>query len=422
MKRVFAMAKLLIDGNRKLNGEISVQGSKNSILPILAATVLCSEQCILHNCPDILDVDFSIKILEHLGGKVSRSGKSIIIDMRDINRFDIPDDLMKEMRSSIIFLGAIISRVGKARLTSPGGCQLGPRPIDFHINSLKEMGVCVDENLEYLNCKVDKALRGTNIILPFPSVGATENIILAAVLSSGTTTIENMAKEPEIIDLIGFLNSCGAKIKVCSNRLTIEGVKKLHGTEYKVMPDRIVAATFMSAVATTGGRARFKNVISSHLTEIIKMFRKSGCEIDISRDSLLMKAPDRLKSIKKVITAPYPGFPTDAQALFLAAMATAEGESVFVENVFQQRYKHVNELLKMGADISVCGSEALVRGVKELHSAQINATDLRGAAALVIAALKAQGTTTISNLRHLDRGYENLEENLTKLGAKIQRV
>ena len=417
------MSLLLIDGNKKLSGEISIQGSKNSVLPILAATVLCQEKCILHNCPDILDVDFSIKILQYLGGKITRSNSSLIVDMNSIKRCDIPNFLMKEMRSSIIFLGAILSRVNKAKLTLPGGCQLGPRPIDFHLRAFEKMGVEILTQEEILNCQAKKGLTGEKIELPFPSVGATENILLASVMSSGTTVIKNAAKEPEIVDLANFLNACGAKIKGAgTSEIIVDGVEKLHGAEYTVIPDRIVAATFMSAVAITGGEALFKNVNHEHLSGIIPAFEECGCKMDFCEKTLSLKAQRELKPIKEIITGPYPDFPTDAQALLMAVTTVSCGKSLFVEKVFQQRYKHVNELLKLGADIKIDGKNAAVNGVGSLHSAKLCATDLRGAASLVIAALKAEGTSEISNLRHLDRGYEKLEENLRALGAKIKRV
>lgn len=417
------MSLLLIDGNKKLSGEISIQGSKNSVLPILAATVLCQEKCILHNCPDILDVDFSIKILQYLGGRITRSNSSLIVDMSSIKRCDIPNFLMKEMRSSIIFLGAILSRVNKAKLTLPGGCQLGPRPIDFHLRAFEKMGVEILTQEEILNCHAKEGLTGEKIELPFPSVGATENILLASVMSSGTTVIKNAAKEPEIVDLANFLNACGAKIKGAgTSEIIVDGVEKLHGAEYTVIPDRIVAATFMSAVAITGGEALFKNVNHEHLSGIIPAFEECGCKIDFCEKTLSLKAQRELKPIKEIITGPYPDFPTDAQALLMAVTTVSRGKSLFVEKVFQQRYKHVNELLKLGTDIEIDGKNAVVNGVGSLHSAKLCATDLRGAASLVIAALKAEGTSEISNLRHLDRGYEKLEENLRALGAKIKRV
>ncbi|MBR1779721.1 MAG: UDP-N-acetylglucosamine 1-carboxyvinyltransferase [Clostridia bacterium] len=417
------MPHFLIEGNRRLKGEVCVQGAKNSILSILAATVLCSGQCIIHNCPDILDVDFSIEILKYLGGFVYREGKSIIVNMENIKRYDIPDRLMKEMRSSIIFLGAIISRLKKAQVSLPGGCQLGPRPIDFHLEALKNMGVQIHEDGVRLFCIVKEKLQGTKIVLPFPSVGATENIILAATLASGETILENAAREPEIEDLIRFLNLCGAKIKGAgTSKIAIKGVPKLTGAEYKIIPDRIAAATYMAAGAITGGEVLVRNISRIHLNEIVKVLKMCKCGIIMSGENLLIKAPERLTPIKKLKTAVYPGFPTDMQALILSMMTVAKGKSSFEENVFSDRYKYTKELLKMGAQIYVNGKNAIVEGVEQLHAADMAATDLRGGAALVLAGLKAQGISSIRRLRHIDRGYEKLEENLSGLGAKIKRI
>jgi len=414
--------QFLIDGNKSLRGEVFVQGAKNSVLPILAATVLCSGQCIIHNCPDILDVDFSIKILKYLGGNVFREGKSIIVNMENIKKWDVPDFLMKGMRSSIIFLGAIISRLKKARVSLPGGCQLGPRPIDFHLEAFKKMGITVKENNGHLYCKAEEKITSTNIKLPFPSVGATENIILASVFVSGEIILENAAREPEIVDLVRFLNSCGAKIKgEGTSKIIIEGVEKLHAAEYKIIPDRIAAATYMAASAITGGEVLVRNVSKIHLREIVRVLKMCKCGIIIYNDDILVKAPKRLFSIKELRTSVYPGFPTDAQALILSLMTVSKGQSIFFENVFSDRYKYVRELLKMGAKVTIDGKKAIVDGVENLNSANMLATDLRGGAALILAALKAEGTSTIGNLRHIDRGYENLEENLKNLGANIKR-
>lgn len=417
------MPRFLIDGNKSLRGEVLVQGSKNSVLPILAATVLCSGQCVIHNCPDILDVVFSIKILRYLGGQVFREGKSVIVNMENMKKWDVPDFLMKEMRSSIIFLGSIISRLKKAQVSLPGGCQLGPRPIDFHLEAFKKMGITVKENNGHLYCKAEERLKSTNIKLPFPSVGATENIILASVFVSGEIILENAAREPEIVDLVRFLNSCGAKIKgEGTSKIIIEGVKNLHGTEYKIIPDRIAAATYMVASAITGGEILVRNVSKFHLREIVRVLKMCKCGIIIYNDDILVKAPKRLLSINELKTSVYPGFPTDAQALILSLMTVAKGQSTFMENVFLDRYKYVNELLKMGADIKIEGKKAIVDGVDALNSADMMATDLRGGAALVLAALSAEGLSTIGNLRHIDRGYENLEKRLKSLGANIRRV
>ncbi|MDQ5983422.1 MAG: UDP-N-acetylglucosamine 1-carboxyvinyltransferase [Eubacteriales bacterium SKADARSKE-1] len=417
------MSKLLIEGNRKLNGIVSIQGSKNSVLPILAASVLCSGKCILHNCPNLLDVDFSIKILEYLGAIVIKDGNDLLIDTSTIEKYDIPDYLMKEMRSSIIFLGAILSRLKRAKLFFPGGCELGPRPIDFHLNAFRQMGAIINEEGCALNCYANKRLNGTQIDLPLPSVGATENIMIVATLANGITIINNAAREPEICDLARFLNACGAKIfGAGESLLAIEGVKKLYGTEHSIIPDRIVASTFMSSAAITGGEILLKNVVPEHLHSVISVFEEMGCEIDSLGKEMNFKSPKRLKSIKKVVTKPYPGFPTDTQAILLAVSSIAQGESTFIESIFKNRFGYTNELLKFGANIDLIGKSAVVNGTPKLFGANVKAFDLRGAASLIIAALGAFGNSEIQGLKHLDRGYENIEEKLSNLGAIIKRV
>lgn len=420
---VSLVSKLLIEGNKRLNGYVTIQGSKNSVLPILAATVICSDKCVLHNCPDLLDVNVSIKILEYLGANVTKYDNDLLIDTSNIQRYDIPDYLMKEMRSSIIFLGAILSRMKRAKLSFPGGCELGPRPIDFHLKAFRQMGAAIDERESVLDCYVKETLKGTQVDLPSPSVGATENIMITAALAQGITIINNAAREPEICDLAAFLNSCGAKIFGAGEKLiAIEGVKKLHGTEHNIIPDRIVAATFMSAAAITGGDILLKRVDPYHLKSVTTVFENMGCKIDCGKNSLRLKAPKILKPIKKIVTSPYPGFPTDTQALLLAASSVANGNSTFIESIFQNRFKYTNELLKFGVDINLIGRSAVVRGVPELFGASVKAGDLRGAAALIVAALRAIGRSEISGLRHLDRGYENIEEKLSNLGAIIKRI
>lgn len=417
------LSKLIVTGKNKLTGELSIQGAKNSVLPILAATIICKGENIIHNCPKLSDVDTTVKILKHLGCKVIRIDDSLIVDSTNVIRYDIPDNLMREMRSSIVFLGAIVSRMGKAKLSLPGGCELGPRPIDLHLKALKQMNLSIDENGGFIDCMVDKKIDGSRIALSFPSVGATENIILAAVLAEGTTVITNAAREPEIIDLANYLISCGARISGAGEGIiTIEGVNRLNATEYTVMPDRIAAVTFMSAVAITNGEAEIKNIIPAHLDQIIPIFEESGCNIKCMDDSLYIKSTDKLHAIKIVRTMPYPGFPTDAQALIMSMTTLAEGTSVFVENIFESRYKHVGELLRLGANIKVEGKVAVVEGVNRLSGAPIKAPDLRGGAALVVAALATDGVTEITNLQYLDRGYEKFEINLQKLGADIRRV
>ncbi len=423
-KRVLAMSKLVIEGQNRLNGEICIHGAKNSALPVLAATIMCDGESVIHNCPALSDVDASIKILKHLGCIVKEEKDCVIINSKNISRWDIPDCLMHEMRSSVVFLGAIASRMGRARISFPGGCELGPRPIDLHINALRKMGLFINEFGGYLDCEViQDRLKGTKIALSFPSVGATENIMFAAVLADGITTISNAAREPEIIDVADFLNACGAKISGAGGGvITIEGVKKLNGAEHKVIPDRIEATTFMAAAAITKGNITVRDINISNLDQVIPMFEEAGCSVKTGNDYLRLVSPEKLRAIKVVRTMPYPGFPTDAQAPIMAITTLSDGTCVFIENIFESRYKHVSELLRLGANIKVEGKVAVVEGVNKLVGASVESPDLRGAAALVIAGLAAEGTTEISGLNHLDRGYEKIEEQLESLGANIKRV
>lgn len=417
------MSKLLIHGARKLQGEVSVHGAKNSTLPLMAASLVCGGKCLLHNCPSLSDVDTSERILHHLGCRVNRSEGDIEIDPSSADQYNIPDDLMREMRSSIIFLGAIVARMGKAILSYPGGCELGPRPIDLHLMALRRMGVSINEDHGSLNCFVPNGLHGAVISLAFPSVGATENILIAAVLAKGTTVINNAAREPEIWDLADFLNSCGARIRGAGeSTVTVEGVERLSGCEHRVIPDRIAAATYLAAAAATGSTLTVSNIIPSHLEPIVPVLEDSGCVLRTDGNRMLIIPPQRLHRVKSVRTMPYPGFPTDAQAPIMAMLCVADGTSVFVENIFESRYKHVGELLRLGANIKVEGRVAIVDGVEKLSGASVEATDLRGGAALVVAGLTASGTTEISGLNHLDRGYEKLESNLVNLGADVKRI
>lgn len=417
------MSKLLIHGMKKLKGEVQIHGAKNSTLPLMAASLLCGGECVLHNCPALSDVDTAIKILRHLGCKVERTAGDVVINPLSAGNYDIPDHLMREMRSSIIFLGAIVSRLERAVLSFPGGCELGPRPIDLHLSSLRKMGVIINEDHGCLECTVPDGLKGAVINLSFPSVGATENIIIAACLAKGKTVINNAAREPEISDLADFLNSCGAKIHGAGNStICVEGVSRLSGCEHNVIPDRIAAATYMTAAAITGSTLTLSSVIPDHLAPVLPVMEESGCRIDLYDNAVCVAAPERLNRIKSVRTMPYPGFPTDAQAPVMAMAAVANGTSIFVENIFESRYKHVGELLRLGANIKVEGRVAVVEGVKRLSGASVEASDLRGGAALVVAGLAAQGTTEVYGLHHLDRGYECIEKNLALLGADIRRV
>lgn len=417
------MSKILINGGKKLEGEITLQGAKNSVLPVLAATLLCSEKSTLHNCPDISDVDTSIKILSALGCVCKKEGKSLTVDPTSAKGIEIPDDLMREMRSSVVFLGAVIAKMGRAVISSPGGCELGPRPIDLHLSALKKMGVEITEEHGFLLCEAKNGIKGTEITLGFPSVGATENIILAGVLADGLTVIHNAAKEPEISDLADFLNSAGARIYGGgSDTVYIHGVKSLSHTEHSIIPDRIVAATYMSCAAITGGDVVLKGVMPSHITSILSVFRDADCDVTVSGKALRINAKKKLIRVPTIRSLVYPGFPTDAGPLIIAMLCKAKGTSVFVENIFENRFRYVDELKRLGAKIGTQGKTAVIEGVDALSGASCKCTDLRGGAALVTAGLWAKGETLIDEIHHIERGYDDIVGTLKQLGADIEYV
>lgn len=412
-----------VTGGSRLGGRLSVQGAKNSILPILAACVLCRGEIILHNCPDLSDVVSAIRILEHLGLDVTREGDTLKIVSTGITGCEVPDELMREMRSSALFLGAILSESGCARVSMPGGCELGPRPIDMHVSALKKLGAVCDEETGDMCFFAPKGLCGTHISLWFPSVGATENIILASAKARGTTIITNAAREPEIVDLARFLNCCGARIRGAgSSTIVIDGTDRLYSCEYRVMPDRIAAVTFLTAAAITGGEIVLCDANREDITPALLPLEAAGCGIYSQNDKIVLKAPQKLRSMNIIKTMPHPGFPTDAQAIIMALSTLCEGSTMFVETIFENRFRHVSELLRMGADIKTEGKVAVVNGVKRLHPAAVCCTDLRGGAAILLAALSAQGESIISDVRHIDRGYQHIESDLNKLGAKIERL
>ena len=422
-ERVRVMSGMEIIGGRRLCGEITPHGAKNSALPLLAATLLPKGESVIHNCPRLSDVDAAVEIMKYLGCRVSVEGDVVTADATQMTRYDIPERLMREMRSSISFLGAILTKTGRAELSMPGGCELGARPIDLHLSALRRMGAVIDEKHGFIRCRCDGRLKGTAITLSFPSVGATENIMIAAALAQGTTVITNAAREPEISDLADYLNKCGARISgFGSGTITIEGVETLSATEHRVIPDRIEAATYMAAAAITGGKLVLKGTENEHLRSVLSAFEESGCQIRQKRNMLVLEAPRRLEPVRFIRTMPYPGFPTDAQAIIMAMTTVARGSSVFVETIFDNRFKHTWELMRLGARIKTEGRVAVVEGVDRLFGAQVESTDLRGAAALIIAALAAEGKTTVGALRHLDRGYEKFEEGLCSLGACVRRI
>ncbi len=416
------MSILRIKGGRRLAGSVSVQGAKNSALPILAACILARGKSVIHNCPDLRDVNAASLILMHLGCSVIRESGYVTVDSSGMTGCTIPDKLMREMRSSVIFLGAILGRTGEAVLSMPGGCELGPRPIDLHLSSLRALGAEITEDGGNIICKA-KRLKGAQIELPIPSVGATENAILAAVTAEGVTTIANAAREPEITDLALYLSRLGAKISGAGTSVVkIEGASLNGDVEHTVMPDRIVAATYLAAAASARGEIELLNIVPRHISTITGVLSEMGCIVRPNESSIYLLAPEQLRSARPVITRPYPGFPTDAQPPVMAASIKAAGTTVFVENIFENRYRHVSELLRMGADIKTEGRVAIVSGVEKIHGASVKATDLRGGAALVIAALGAEGESDISGLSHIDRGYDNLEGDLKRLGADIRRI
>lgn len=418
------MSEILIRGGNRLCGSITVQGAKNSALPMLAATVLTKGKSVIHNCPDISDVASTVKILKEIGAEVERDFDDhvITVDSSNVSGYEVSECLMREMRSSIMFLGAIIGRFGKARLCFPGGCELGPRPIDLHLSALNKLGVNINEHHGFIDCDASNGLRGAEIMLSFPSVGATENIILASVLAKGRTVIHNAAREPEIVDLACYLNKCGAKIlNMGESTVFIDGVDELHGAEHSVIPDRIVAATYIAAAAATGGEIELKSIVPSDMSNVISVFCEMGCEISLTDDSLKFRSDKALNRVHTVRTMPYPGFPTDSAAPLIAALAVANGTTMVVENIFANRYNYVDELKRMGADIKVEERVAVIEGVRKLHGANVNCTDLRGGAAMIIAGLCAEGETVIGEIHHIDRGYESPEKILRSIGADIRR-
>lgn len=411
-----------IRGGRPLEGRLTVQGAKNSALPILAATLLAPGESVVENCPHLSDVDAALAILKGLGCRVWRRGDTVGVDASVLAGAEISRELMEEMRSSVVFLGAMLARMGRAALTYPGGCELGPRPIDLHLAALRTLGADIREENGLLRC-TGRHMAGGEISLTIPSVGATENAMLAAVCAAGTTTITNAAREPEIVDLQGFLRAIGAKVQGAgSSVITVEGGVPLHGGSYAVMGDRIVAATYLAAAASAGGTVEVTGVDYRHLSTVSAVLREAGCDVQSGAESIRLRRDGPLQGVRPVRTAPYPGFPTDAQAPLMAALTRGKGCTVFVENIFESRYRHVDELSRMGADIRVEGRVAVVYGVPRLHGAQVRATDLRGGAALAVAALGAEGRSELAGVHHIDRGYQSLEGDLRRLGAEIRRI
>ena len=415
------MSQLLVRGGQPLHGEVTIQGAKNSVLPILAATVLTGDRVVLRGCPRLRDVDASIRILQSLGCRAQWEGDALTVDTAALNRCEISDILMREMRSAAIFGGAVLARLGRADISYPGGCELGPRPIDLHLSGLRDLGADIREEGGILHCTASR-LAGRELMLSLPSVGATENLMLAACGAEGTTVISNAAREPEIVDLQDFLNACGAEVSGAgSTSVTIRGGKPLHGCEFRCMPDRIVAATYLCACASAGGEVYLRGARERHLATVADALRQAGCTVAGDGEGIACRCRRRLRAVRPVRTAPYPGFPTDAQAVLMAAMLKSRGTTVFEENIFENRYRHVDELTRMGAEIRVAGRVAVVTGVERLSGAAVRCTDLRGGAALCVAALAADGETRIFETAHIDRGYEDIVRDLRALGADTVR-
>lgn len=413
------MDKFIVTGEVQLKGTVRISGAKNAALPIMAATTLCSGTSIIHDVPDLSDIRNMIAILTHLGAKVSWEGKALIIDSSALNKAFIPEFLMREMRASIFLMGALVGRFKEVRLSYPGGCTIGPRPIDLHIKALEKLGAQVKEKHGLIIAEAKK-LSGAEIVLDFPSVGATENAMMSAVLANGKTTIRNVAREPEIVDLETFLNKMGAKIYGAgTDTIFIDGVQNLHATEHTVMPDRIEAGTFILAGAISHGDVTITNISSNYLFSILDKLSSIGAVLTFGNDFIRVKANQLYNTDIK--TLPFPGFPTDLQAPMLSLLTMAKGTSIVTETIFENRFQHVDQLIRMGAKIRVEGRSAIVRGVNKLTGTIVEALDLRAGASLVLAALAAEGTSIIKQVNHIDRGYEMIEQKLQNLGAYIIR-
>jgi len=414
--------KLIISGGNRLQGTVKIDGAKNSALSIMAATLLTKDVCILRNVPRLTDVDIMAKVIRKLGVKVEwKEDNNLYIDSDNFNNYEAPYELVKMMRGSILVMGPLLARLKRAKISLPGGCAIGARPVDYHLKGFEALGAQVEMEKGYIEAKVNK-LKGNDIYLDFPSLGATENIMMAACLAEGLTAIENVAKDPEVVELGHFLNKMGAKVKgLGTDLIEIEGVKKLHGVDYTIIPDRIEAGTYMIAAAITGGDVLIEKADPLLLKPLIVKLEEAGVRIELEKNLIKVTGPDRVKAVD-IKTLPFPGFPTDMQAQFMALSCVAKGTSVITETVFEKRFVHIGDLKRMGADIKVEGHSAIIKGVEKLSAAPVMASDLRGGAALVLAGLVAEGTTELSRIYHLDRGYVNLEEKLTSLGADIKRV
>lgn len=415
------MERFRVEGGHRLAGEVRVHCAKNAVLPILAGAILADDPTTLLDCPDIADVNNMVRILQTLGCKVSAQGAALRVDASSIQSDTMPEGLSKRLRSSVFMMGALLGRLRRAVVPYPGGCEIGQRPIDLHLAGLTALGVDIREEGGLVVCDGAR-MRGGEVHLDYPSVGATENVMMAAARIPGRTVIYNAAREPEIADLQRFLNACGARITGAgSATIEIEGVRRMHGATYRPMPDRIEAGTLLAAAAATGGEVELTDAPVEELGAVIAKLREMGCRIETGAGRVTFVAPQRLDSPGQVITLPYPGFPTDMQAQMLALTCCARGTSIITETVFENRFTHVGDLRRMGANIVVKDRTAIVRGVRSLHGARVYARDLRGGAALLIAGLAARGETVVEGAEIVDRGYERLEQMLSGLGAQIRR-
>ena len=418
----YYMSVYIIEGGVPLQGEIAVHGAKNAALPVLAAALLPPESHILA-CPSLTDTAAAMDILRALGCRVTREQEGVTVDTSSAQQWEVPERFMREMRSSIIFLGAILARFGRARVSFPGGCELGPRPIDLHLAALEKMGTVIQEDHGCLDCTVPQGrLHGAEIFLALPSVGATQNVMIAASTALGRTILHGAAKEPEIDDLAAFLRGAGARIYTNSaGSMVIDGVEQLHSVTHRVMPDRIAAATYLCCAAAAGGNIVVRDCVPGHLQAVLPCLEQAGCRIQRYGDAVGLRSQGQLHSFGWVRTMPYPGFPTDVQAPLMAVATLAKGTTVFTETIFENRFRHAEELRRMGAKIRTEGRVAIITGAEQLHSASVVCTDLRGGAALCIAALAAQGQSRVAEIRHIERGYEHLDQSLRSLGANITR-
>lgn len=415
------MDKLLIEGGAVLRGEVAISGAKNAALPILCAALLSAEPLELSNVPELNDIATMLRLLEEMGVKIQRDGHRVTLDASQISNPVASYERVKTMRASILVLGPLVARCGEARVSLPGGCAIGARPVDQHIKGLQAMGAEVSVEQGYVHAKANR-LKGARICTDMVTVTGTENLMLAACLAAGETIIENAAREPEVVDLANCLVAMGARISGAgTDTIRIQGVERLHGAQHRVMPDRIETGTYLCAAAVTGGTVRLTDTSAAYLDAVVDKLLDAGCEITMERDAIRLQAPARLKAVS-LRTAPYPAFPTDMQAQFMAMNCVADGVATIRETIFENRFMHVNELLRLGANIQIEGNNAVVRGVERLQGATVMATDLRASASLIVAGLVAQGETLIDRIYHLDRGYEKIEDKLHALGARVRRV